>query len=119
MTTTELIDFLKKHERGAATGRPREITLTVNGAFMPCPHFYVDSTDDGLYTGICIGVSGDVARRILTMSDSEKECVCEREGLEKGDTLYVERSWDGGIEFNYISNIKYCPVCGKELPNYD
>lgn len=53
------------------------------------------------------------------MIDSEKECVCKSEGLEKGDTLYVERSWDGGIEFNYIPNIKYCPVCGKELPNYD
>lgn len=60
MTTTELIDLLKKYEHGGATGRPREITLTVNGAFMPHPHFYVDSTDDGLlYTGICIGVSGD------------------------------------------------------------
>ena len=48
-----------------------------------------------------------------------KECVCETEGLERGDTLYVERSWDGGIEFNYIQPIKFCPVCGKELPNYD
>ena len=53
------------------------------------------------------------------MIDREKECVCESEGLEKGDTLYVKRSWDGGIEFNYIPNIKYCPVCGKKLPNYD
>lgn len=59
MTTTELIDFLKKHELGGTTGRPREITLTINGTFMPHPQFYVDSTDDGLYTGICIGVSGD------------------------------------------------------------
>ena len=47
----------------------------------------------------------------------ENKCVCEYEGLEQGDTLYIERSWDGGIEFNYIRNIKYCPVCGRELPN--
>ena len=47
------------------------------------------------------------------------ECVCETEGLERGDTLYVERSWDGGIEFNYIQPIKFCPVCGKKLPKYD
>ena len=47
----------------------------------------------------------------------ENECICEYEGLEQGDTLYIERSWDGGIEFNYIRNIKYCPVCGRELPD--
>lgn len=52
------------------------------------------------------------------MIDHEK-CVCEREGLEKGDTLYMYSSWEGGIAFDSISNIKYCPVCGKELPNYD
>ena len=46
------------------------------------------------------------------------ECVCETEGLERGDTLYVERSWDGGIEFNYIQPIKFCPVCGKRLPEF-
>ena len=34
---------------------------------------------------------------------------------EKGDTLYEETSWGGGIEFKYIRNIKYCPLCGKEL----
>ena len=74
MTTTELIDFLKKHECGGATGRPREITLIVNGTFMPNPHFYVDSTDDGLYTGICIGVSGETAQeqRVLTLDEVKK-----------------------------------------------
>ena len=34
---------------------------------------------------------------------------------EKGDTLFDEISWDGGIGFDYIRNIKYCPLCGKEL----
>ena len=48
---------------------------------------------------------------------SEEQCVCEYEDLEQGDTLYIERSWDGGIEFDYIRNIKFCPVCGKELPD--
>ena len=47
---------------------------------------------------------------------NEEECVCEYEGLECGDTLYIESSWDGGIEFRHIRNIKYCPVCGKKLP---
>lgn len=41
---------------------------------------------------------------------------CDYYDLEKGDTLYASSSWDGGIGFDYIHNIKYCPVCGKELP---
>ena len=32
----------------------------------------------------------------------------------KGDTLYESSTWDGGIGFDYIRDIKYCPICGKE-----
>lgn len=41
---------------------------------------------------------------------------CGYYGLEKGQTLYISSSWDGGISFDYIDDIQYCPVCGKELP---
>lgn len=34
---------------------------------------------------------------------------------EPGDTLYELSEWDGGIGFDYIRNIKYCPLCGKKL----
>mgnify|MGYP001404531159 CR=1 FL=1 len=34
---------------------------------------------------------------------------------EKGDTLYEYSTWDGGIGFDYIHNINFCPLCGKEL----
>ena len=44
----------------------------------------------------------------------DKECVCTREDLEQGDTLYIERDW-----MVVIRPIKYCPICGKELPNPD
>lgn len=37
---------------------------------------------------------------------------------EKGDTLYESSSWDGGIGFDYIYDIKFCPLCGKELKEY-
>ena len=47
----------------------------------------------------------------------EEKCICEYHELEQGDTLYVLRSWDGGLDFNYIWDIKYCPICGKELPD--
>lgn len=48
----------------------------------------------------------------------EEKCVCREYGLEKGDTLYISTSWDGGIGFDYINHIKFCPVCGKELPGW-
>ncbi len=48
----------------------------------------------------------------------EKECICGKEDLEQGDTLYFHTSWDGGEEYLYIRPIKYCPICGRELPIY-
>ena len=41
------------------------------------------------------------------------------ENLEKGDTLYSYSSWDGGIGFDYINDIRYCPKCGRALTEYD
>lgn len=35
--------------------------------------------------------------------------------LENGDTLYKRGSFDHGMTFEEIDNIKYCPVCGREL----
>ena len=49
----------------------------------------------------------------------KKECACNFHYLEQGDTLYVMSSWDGGIGFDYIHDIKFCPVCGNKLPNED
>lgn len=34
---------------------------------------------------------------------------------EQGDTLYELSDWDGGIGFDYIRDIKYCPLCGSLL----
>ena len=33
----------------------------------------------------------------------------------KGDTLYDSTSYDGGLGFDYIPNIEFCPLCGDEL----
>ena len=52
------------------------------------------------------------------MNTTEKFCVfCSSH--EDGDTLYDMSDWDGGIEFNYIRNIQYCPICGKKLNESD
>lgn len=45
----------------------------------------------------------------------QKEPCWACEGLEDGDTLYAHSDWDGGIGFDYIRDIKYCPVCGRRL----
>lgn len=34
---------------------------------------------------------------------------------ECGDTLYESSDWDGGIGFDYIRDIRFCPICGREL----
>ena len=49
----------------------------------------------------------------------KKKCACNLHFLEQGDTLYVMSSWDGGIGFDYIHDINFCPVCGNKLPNED
>jgi len=55
MITTELIKLLKDHEFGAATGKVREVTVSVPGyGYIGEPNVTIDSTDDGLYTGICL-----------------------------------------------------------------
>ena len=48
-----------------------------------------------------------------------KTCDCEYNDLEDGDTLYVYNSWDGGIMFDAIHDIHFCPYCGKRLPVND
>lgn len=39
--------------------------------------------------------------------------VCKN--IERGDTLYSCSDWDGGIGFDYIRDIQYCPACGRKL----
>ena len=48
------------------------------------------------------------------MNENTKKCwFCENH--ESGDTLYESSDWDGGIGFDYIRDIKYCPICGERL----
>ena len=50
----------------------------------------------------------------LTQSEQLEPCeLCSN--LEEGDTLYQSSDLDGGIGFDYIRDIYYCPVCGRRL----
>lgn len=48
MTTTELIKILQDNETGAISLKPREISLTINGRYMPNPQITLSSTGDGI-----------------------------------------------------------------------
>lgn len=48
----------------------------------------------------------------------EKQCDFYRNHVQ-GDDLFEWSSWDGGIGFDYIRNIEYCPLCGKKLQAED
>ena len=49
MNTTELIDLLKKYEKGGVTGRPREISFDIPTlGFLANPDIKVSSTSDGI-----------------------------------------------------------------------
>ena len=52
------------------------------------------------------------------MQNEIKNCVCDNYGMEPGDTLYISADWDGGVAFDYIENIQYCPVCGRKLEKW-
>lgn len=49
---------------------------------------------------------------------AEGICICKYL-LEKGDILYRPTEYSDGIAFDIIKNIKYCPCCGRELPEED
>lgn len=40
---------------------------------------------------------------------------CKHHDLEYGDTLYLRTSWDGGIGYEYVEPVRYCPICGRDL----
>ena len=64
-------------------------------------------------------LSAAESERKAPTSDKEQlslDCSFCREH-ECGDTLYESSDWDGGIGFDYIRNIRFCPICGRELYN--
>lgn len=54
----------------------------------------------------------------IYLKQAKEECRYCRE-LDANDTLFMENNWDNGIEFEYIRSIKYCPICGRKLFNWE
>ena len=60
-------------------------------------------------------ICAEFIERLPSAQPEDKEACTVCEGLESGDTLYSYSDWDGGIGFDYIRDIKYCPMCGRRL----
>ena len=50
-------------------------------------------------------------------ANAAKEPCSICKNLYSGKTLYSNSDWKDGIGFEFIYNIKFCPVCGRELKN--
>lgn len=46
----------------------------------------------------------------------EKDCFCKIKRLTWNDRLLIETHTSYGAEMTCAEHIKYCPICGKELP---
>ena len=56
MTTTELIELLKKYERGGATGRPREVMFEVDDRIIDTDGIEVTGSGDGLISELYLSL---------------------------------------------------------------
>ena len=65
-----------------------------------------------------LGQEYEAVEEIQPIKVSDGCELCEDHALERGDTLYQLSEWDGGIGFDYIRDIKFCPLCGRELEEW-
>ncbi|MBQ1471842.1 MAG: hypothetical protein IIZ34_05735, partial [Eubacterium sp.] len=65
MTTTELIELLKKHERGGATGRPREVMFEVDDRIIDTDGIEVTGSGDGLISELYLSLPSAEPEKVL------------------------------------------------------
>lgn len=53
-------------------------------------------------------------KQIPPKKNYEEDCPFCKEH-EQGDRLFEASDWDNGYGFEFINDIKYCPICGKAL----
>ena len=81
---------------------------------------------DAIWDGINMDIYTREVKEILEeLPSARKAPTSDKEQLsldcsfcrqhECGDRLYESSDWDGGIGFDYIRDIRFCPICGREL----
>ena len=68
MTTTELIELLKKYERGGATGRPREVMFEVCNRIIDTYGIEVIGAGDGLISELYLSLP-DAEQKWMPVAD--------------------------------------------------
>lgn len=87
MTTTELIKILQDNERGGISHKPRNISLSINGRYMPDPQISLSGTGDGICgPEIDLDIEGDwleqqpcedcISRKYIEPIVEELENIC-------------------------------------------
>ena len=93
MTTTELIELLKKHERGGATGRPREVMFEVGDRIIDTDGVEVTGSGDGLISELYLSLpsaqperlADDDFETIRIHLNAYKEKLCNQQRWEEAD----------------------------------
>lgn len=108
MTTTELIKLLQDNEKGGISHRPRKISLTVNGRYIPEPQITISSTGDGIVgPEIALDVDGEwfeyeadeideVLDKIRAEILEEKECAYA--DFERYKVEYLRQDWEDALD---------------------
>lgn len=91
MTTTGLIKILKDNEYGGISHKPRELSLTINGKYMPNPQITLSSTGDGICGAeIDLDVDGEFFEEQDPILSKIKEIVNEWKSDSWTDNLSYE-----------------------------
>lgn len=85
MTTTELIELLKKHERGGATGRPREVMFEVDDRIIDTDGIEVTGSGDGLISELYLSLPSAEPQSTMGQANdtaqSTNDCISRHEAI--------------------------------------
>ena len=105
MTTTELIELLKKHERGGATGRPREVMFEVDDRIIDTDGIEVTGSGDGLISELYLSLPSAQPDNQTNLCDS-----CDYSFPD------CPSKYEDVIFGNGIGNDNIC-ACNKQKPS--
>lgn len=110
ITTTELIKLLQDNEKGGISHRPRQISLTVNGRYLPDPQITLSSTGDGICgPEIDFDVDGEWLDGTDDVLDKIKAEIEAEPYISKMEVLEIIDKWQKDMD------AKLCPRCGAKM----
>ena len=114
MTTTELIKILQDNEMGAISLKPREISLTINGRYMPNPQITLSSTGDGICGAeIDLDVFGEWQYECDDLKEL-KSCPLCGEDADIEEIINPLVYWDSALRGEH-SHTVFCYECGLSI----